>query len=137
MNEAPGKQAAAKPIFALEFIALGPSWACAERLFQPLIFASIFDGMRQVALAVGGFNRQPSAAARRFPRVSWLPKAARVGMHFVYQVRHVFGRRVLADAVAEVEDMAAAFAVAVQNTVYFGADGFGRAEQGGRVEVAL
>ena len=106
MNEAPGKQAAAKPIFALEFIALGPSWSCAERLFQPLIFASIFDGMRQVALAVGGFNRQPSAAARRFPRVSWLPKAARVGMHFVYQVRHVFGRRVLADAVAEVEDVA-------------------------------
>ena len=27
-------------------------------------------------------------------------------MHFVYQVRHVFGRRVLADAVAEVEDVA-------------------------------
>ncbi|MDG9698634.1 hypothetical protein QB898_02680 [Ottowia sp. 10c7w1] len=54
MNEAPGKQAAAKPIFALEFIALGPSWACAEWLFQPLIFASVFDGMRQVALAVGG-----------------------------------------------------------------------------------
>ena len=27
-------------------------------------------------------------------------------MHFIYQVRHVFGRRVLADAVAEVEDVA-------------------------------
>ena len=34
----------------------------------PIFF--VFDGMRQVALAVGGFNRQPSAAARRFPRVS-------------------------------------------------------------------
>ena len=38
---------------------------------------------------------------------------------------------------AEVEDVAAAFAVAMQNTAHFGADGFGRAEQGGRVEVAL
>ena len=27
-------------------------------------------------------------------------------MHFVYQVRHVFGRRVLADAVAQGEDVA-------------------------------
>ena len=58
-------------------------------------------------------------------------------MHSIHQCLDVFRVGVLADAMTEVEDVAAAFAVAVQNTAYFSTDGFGRAEQGGRVEVAL
>ena len=49
--------------------------------------------------------------------------AGGVFVYGIHQRLYVFRVGVLADAVAEVEDMAAAFAVAVQNTAYFGADG--------------
>ena len=59
---------------------------------------------------------------------------------FVYGIDQnfgVFGVGVLVDAVAEVEYMAAAVAVVGKNACDFGADRFGRAEEGKRVEVAL
>ena len=43
----------------------------------------------------------------------------------------------LVDAVSEVEDMAAAVSVVGKDARDFGADGFGRAKEGKRVEVAL
>ena len=42
----------------------------------------------------------------------------------------MFGRGVLVDAVSEIEDVSVSVSVACENVGGFGADGFGRAEQG-------
>ena len=69
-----------------------------------------------------------------------LPLTVILTGQFVYGIDQnfsVFRICVLVDAVAEVEYMAAAVAVVGKDARDFGADRFGRTEEGKRVEVAL
>ena len=68
-----------------------------------------------------------------------------MGMHLVHQMRHMLGRRELADAVAQVEDVADAArgriqvgrAKGIQHAAHLGADRIGRGKQHIGVDVAL
>src|SRR3984957_4320011 len=75
--------------------------------------------------------------SRRRSACSSSANGAAMAMHFVDQLRDVFRRRELRNAVAEIEDVARMIAETVEHGAGFDANRRGRREQYRRIDVAL